>query len=165
MLDNNWETINGPAAHRIEVLNATNQINVLEGLVTFLLSHNGPGRDGPPAMPDEEALKQLHRAGTLFLLAQAGEYRNIEVHVSDGAGGVRHSPVSWQHVPGAMQTFFRQMTSLWCNGDALDVAAYSLWKINWIHPFRMVMVEPRERSRTRASPSSWERSFQAPQRS
>jgi Fic family protein len=136
MLDNNWETVNGPVAHRIEVLNATNQINVLEGLVTFLLAHRGPFQNGVPAMPDEASLKQLHRAGTMFLLASPGEYRNHEVHVGDAEGNVRHQPPPWQLVPGLMQQFFRQLSSLWASGDALDVAAYTLWGINWVHPFR-----------------------------
>lgn len=136
MLDNNWETINGPVAHRIEVLNATNQINVIEGLVNFLLVHRGPMNTGIPAMPDEAYLKQLHREGTMFLLANPGEYRNIEVHVGDGNGNVRHQAPPWQLVPGLMQHFFRQLSSLWASGDALDVAAYTLWGINWVHPFR-----------------------------
>lgn len=136
MLDDNWETVNGPIAHRIEVLNATNQINVLEGLVVFLLAHRGPYANGPPAMPDEPALKQLHRSGTMFLLARPGEYRNHEVQVGDHDGNVRHKPPPWQLVPGMMQTFFRQLSSLWASGDALDIAAYCLWKINWVHPFR-----------------------------
>jgi Fic family protein len=136
MLDDNWETVNGPIAHRIEVLNATNQINVLEGLVLFLLAHRGPHAKGPPAMPDEASLKQLHRSGTMFLLAKPGKYRNHEVHVGDKEGNVRHQPPPWQLVPGLMQKFFRQLSSLWVNGDALDVAAYCLWQINWVHPFR-----------------------------
>lgn len=136
MLDDNWETVNGPIAHRIEVLNATNQINVLEGLVVFLLAHRGPEFAGPPAMPDELSLRQLHRSGTMFLLARPGKYRNHEVQVGDQQGNVCHQPPPWQLVPGLMQTFFRQLSSLWAAGDALDVAAYCLWKINWIHPFR-----------------------------
>ncbi|WP_378947781.1 Fic family protein [Mesorhizobium sp. ANAO-SY3R2] len=136
MLDDNWETVNGPVAHRIEVLNATNQINVLEGLVTFLLVHRGPTADGVAAMPDEASLKQLHRSGTMFLLASPGEYRNHEVHVGDAEGNVRHKPPPWQFIPGQMQLFFRHLSSLWASGDALDVAAYTLWGINWVHPFR-----------------------------
>ncbi|WP_421912707.1 Fic family protein [Mesorhizobium sp.] len=87
-------------------------------------------------MPDEPALKQLHRSGTMFLLARPGEYRNHEVQVGDHDGNVRHQPPPWQLVPGLMQTFFRQLSSLWASGDALDISAYCLWKINWVHPFR-----------------------------
>jgi Fic family protein len=135
MLDTNWEMINGPDAHSIEVLNATNQTNVLEGLLTLLLAHKGPTGVGNAPMPDEASLLELHRAGTLFLLAQPGTYRNIEVVVS-GPHGVVHQPPPWQFVSGLMQHFFRELSCLWSSGDALDVAAYALWRINWIHPFR-----------------------------
>lgn len=136
MLDPNWELINGPIAHQIEVLNATNQGNVLDGLVTFLLAHRGPANVGNPPMPDEAALLTLHHAGTLFLLANPGMYRNIEVIVADKTGAVVHQPPQWQAVSGWMQTFFRHLSSVWTAGDALDVASYALWAINWIHPFR-----------------------------
>jgi Fic family protein len=136
MLDDNWETINGPAAHNIEVLNATNQINALEGLITFLLAHRGPDGKGKPPMPDEAALCELHHSGTLFLLAKPGTYRNMEVHVRDKDGNITYQAPPWQAVPGLMQHFFRDLSSVWTSGDALDAASYSLWRINWVHPFR-----------------------------
>ncbi len=136
MLDNNWETLNGPVAQQIEVLNATNQINVLEGLIAFLLAHRGPANTGAPPMPDETALCFLHHAGTLFLLAQPGCYRNIAVDLRDEKGVVIYEPPPWQSVDGLMKQFFRQLSSVWRSGDALDASAYALWAINWIHPFR-----------------------------
>jgi Fic family protein len=136
MMDDNWETLNGPIANQIEVLNAANQINVLDGLIMFLLAHRGPTGNGNPPMPDETALCHLHHAGTLFLLSEPGRYRNIEVKIADKAGNVAHQPPPWQSVPGWMQRFFRDLSSVWTSGDALDVASYALWRINWIHPFR-----------------------------
>lgn len=135
MKDTNWELINGPVAERIEILNYTNQINVLEGLIHFLLAHRGPTGNGNPAMPDETQLCALHNAGTLFLLADPGRYRNMAVQVVKQEVVV-HQPPDWQHVKGFMQHFFRHLSSVWTSGDALDVAAYALWCINWIHPFR-----------------------------
>lgn len=35
-----------------------------------------------------------------------------------------------------MQHFFRDPSCVWTSRDALDVAAYALWRINWVHPFR-----------------------------
>jgi hypothetical protein len=135
MKDANWELIGGPVAEHIEFLNYTNQINVLEGLIYFLLSHRGPLGNGNPPMPDEAMLCHLHHAGTLFLLADPGQYRNMEVQVEKG-DEVVHVPPKWPHVKGAMQNFFRELSSVWSSGDALDVAAYALWRVNWIHPFR-----------------------------
>ncbi len=136
MFDTNWEMINGPDAHSIEVMNAANQSNILDGLLIFLMAHKGPNRTSSPPMPDEAALCELHRAGTLFLLADPGTYRNIEVVITDATGAVTHQPPPWQYVSGFMQHFFRDLSCVWTSGDALDVAAYALWRINWIHPFR-----------------------------
>jgi|SRR5579859_7184856 len=136
MLDNNWESINGPVAHEIELLNATNQINVLNGLILFLLAHKAPLVNSQAPMPDEQSLLHLHLSGTIFLLNDPGCYRNIEVHVADAFGNVVHGAPPWQAVPGRMQWFFRILSSVWTSGDALDAAAFALWGINWIHPFR-----------------------------
>jgi Fic family protein len=130
MLDSNWELINGPDAHHIEALNAANTINVLEALITFLLHHQSA------VIPNERALCELHRAGTLFLLSEPGQYRTIPVHVADGAGNVFHDPPPCEKVQGYMDDFFQQIARIWAEGDALDVAAYALWRINWVHPFR-----------------------------
>jgi Fic family protein len=136
MFDTNWEMISGSDAREIEVLNATNQLNVLDGLLTLLLAHRGPFGTGNAPMPDDAAFCELHRAGTLFLLAEPGCYRNLEVEVKDANGIVTFKPIRWQFVSAFMQHFYRELSSVWTSGDALDVAAYALWRINWIHPFR-----------------------------
>ncbi len=142
--DDNWETINGDQAHYIEVLNATNQINLIDAIVIFLLAHRRvrgkwhppmPERWHPP-MPDEVVLRELHRTGTILLLDRPGTYRNVEVVISDAHGAVVYAPPLWQSVGACMSRFFRDLSSVWTSGDALDVAAFALWKINWIHPFR-----------------------------
>ena len=136
MNDDNWENLNGPVAREIEVLNHANQINVLNGLIMFLLEHRGPTGMGMPPMPDNTALLNLHHAGTLFLLSDPGCYRNTEVVVADENDNVIHKPPPWQMVTPFMQHFFRELSSVWTSGDALDAAAYALWRINWIHPFK-----------------------------
>ena len=134
MLDLNWETINGDVAHQIELTNAANQANVLTCLIQFLIAHSVPNCSPPP--PDESALLMLHNAGTLLLLANPGTYRNIDVEVRNRKGELSLKPMCWQSVDGAMKTFFRNLYSLWQSGDPLDVAAYALWGVNFVHPFR-----------------------------
>lgn len=134
--DDNWETVTGDVAREIEFLNYANQTNVLNGLIVFLLAHKGPTGSGKPPMPDVKALCDLHRAGTLFLLSDAGAFRNMEVEIRDENNNVLHTPPKWQRVELFMQHFFRDLSSVWTSGDALDAAAYALWRINWIHPFK-----------------------------
>ncbi len=135
MLDDNWELINGPPAHHIEQLNATNTINVLEALVTFLIAHRTPNHN-LPLMPSEDAFCELHRSGTLFLLNNPGKYRDSDVHVADGQGNVIYQPPPHAEVPGLMKSFFEELSRVWVNGDALNAAAFALWRVNWVHPFK-----------------------------
>lgn len=135
MLDDNWELINGPPAHHIEQLNAANTINVLEALVTFLIAHKTP-QQNLPLMPSEDAFRELHRSGTLFLLDKPGEYRDGPVHLTDPSGKVVYQPPPYTDVPDLMKALFRELGQIWINGDALDAAAFALWRTNWIHPFK-----------------------------
>lgn len=135
MLDDNWELINGPPAHHIEQLNAANTINVLEALVTYLVAHKTPKHD-LPLMPNENALRELHRCGTLFLLNKPGQYRDGPVHLADPKGNIVYQPPPHTEVPDLMQALFAELGQIWISGDALDVAAYTLWRTNWIHPFK-----------------------------
>jgi Fic family protein len=134
MNDDNWELINGPLAHHIERLNAVNVINVIEAMIT-LFGAVQPGANLPP-MPSEDALKELHRTGTIFLLRSPGQYRDCAVHVRDANGNVIHQAPPEADVERLMKEFFVELTSIWRSGDALDAAAFALWRINWVHPFK-----------------------------
>ena len=129
MLDDNWELINGDDAHRIEALNAANTVNVIEALITFLVHHRSKD------FLRKNVLCELHRTGTLFLLREPGHFRQIEVHVTDPSGATVHQPPPHASVAGHMEDFFSTLAVLWSTSDALDVASYALWRINWIHPF------------------------------
>lgn len=135
MKDDNWEAINGDAAHEIEVLNYSNQVNVIQALVHFLM-HHCRADDGTCAVgPSEYTLSEFHRTATLFLLHQPGAYRAEPVFVGN-AQGVVHQPPSHEEVPGRMETFFSELKAKWASSSAQEIAAYSLWMINWVHPFK-----------------------------
>lgn len=136
MRDDNWELINGPDAHEIEVLNYTNQINVIEALLKFFLHHGGADAAGCPYSPNCRTLCELHRTGTLFLLTNPGAYREGAVHVVDGNGNVVHEPPQAAEVPALMEAFEAEITDRWKAGTPIGMAAFALWRINWIHPFK-----------------------------
>ena len=135
MNDDNWEYINGPLAHHIEQLDGINTVNVIEALITLFIGTKAPGATIPP-MPNELALKELHRTGTIFLLIKPGEYRDCPVHVRDTTGAVVYQPPPHTDVENLMKEFFTELTTIWTGGDALDAAAFALWRINWIYPFK-----------------------------
>jgi Fic family protein len=35
-----------------------------------------------------------------------------------------------------MTAFFAELRGIWTNGDALDAAAFALWRLNWVHSFK-----------------------------
>ncbi len=137
MFDSNWDLINGPDAHEIEVLNHANQINVMEALVRLLM-HHGPPVDNKGCLlyPNADALRELHRTGTLFLLERPGEWRDVDVHVGKADGTITYRPPPWQEVPAHAAQFVVDLAKMWPEAEATQIAAFCLWKINWIHPFK-----------------------------
>jgi Fic family protein len=137
MNDSNWELINGPDAHQIEFINHGNTINVIEALILFYSSVGEVDEKGCHLYPTARILKELHRTGTLFLLESPGEYRENYNVVVNGAGGVlRYQPPPWEQVEALMAEFHEDVARMWADSDRVHVAAYSLWRINWIHPFK-----------------------------
>ena len=129
MLDSNWELINGSDAHHIEALNSANTINVIEALITFIIHHQ------ERRCPTKSDLCELHRTGTLFLLHAPGKFREKEVLIEAEGGVIVHKPPPQASVDAHIEQFFNTLSEMWHSSDALDVAAYALWRINWIHPF------------------------------
>lgn len=86
-------------------------------------------------MPNNWACCELHRTGTLFLLEFPGAYRESDVDVRD-ATTVYHVPPTWTEVPGHMQQFFADLQTMWPSSSPVQIAAFCLWRLNWIHPFK-----------------------------
>ncbi len=135
MKDDNWELITGDDAHEIEVLNYSSQVNVIEALVRFIIHHGGTGTQGCPDHPNETSLRELHRTGTLFLLREPGQYRAEGVVVAAGSV-VIHTPPEHDVVPGHMADLFVELAGIWATASPVEVGAFLLWRVNWIHPFK-----------------------------
>ncbi|UGY26683.1 hypothetical protein [Bradyrhizobium septentrionale] len=99
-------------------LNSDYPDKLLEALVTLLISFNKPNE--VPNAPNEMALRELHRCGTLFLLDKPGEYRDVPVQVANIQTGqvIYHAPPSGD-VPGLIEEFFKELIGIWTSGDAL----------------------------------------------
>jgi Fic family protein len=136
MIDDNWELIEGEAAHAIEVLNYSNQVNVIEALV-YLLMHHHSGDDGSCThSPNANVLKEFHRTATLFLLHAPGEFRDGPVVVTDGNGSIVHKPPPDDEVPSHIDRFFDDLVKSWPSKTPQEIGAFCLWMINWVHPFK-----------------------------
>lgn len=135
MFDSNWDLINGEDAHEIEVLNQSSVANLIEALVRFLQHHDPSTGAACELCPNEQVLKELHRTGTVLLLELPGEYRTCDVIVRRRDSAVFEPPVH-ADVPALMVDFVQSLHERWGREDAIQIAAFALWRINWVHPFK-----------------------------
>jgi Fic family protein len=73
---------------------------------------------------------QLHRAALDGLHRLAGTFRNTPVTIH----GSLHQPPEAAFVADEVQALCEYVNGNW-NSSAAHLAAYVLWKMNWIHPF------------------------------
>lgn len=137
MLDSNWELASGDVAHTIEVLNYSNQVNVIEALVRLLMQHHPVGDSGCEGCPTLSVVKEFHRTATLFLLERPGQYRGAGEDVSVYKDGlVVHQPPPHPDFEAALDQFHDELLKGWATFDHVGVAAFTLWFVNWVHPFK-----------------------------
>ena len=74
-------------------------------------------------------IKALNSHAIAGLHAEAGQYRSTEVTVGN------HTPPLHDQVPGLMQEFVDTVHRDWEPSPPTQLAAYALWRINYIHPF------------------------------
>lgn len=74
-------------------------------------------------------IKALNFQAITCLHSYAGEYRPNSVHVND------FYPPPHHRVGPLMEDFVNQVNRIWDKADPVELAAFVLWKINFIHPF------------------------------
>ncbi|HMG46246.1 MAG TPA: Fic family protein [Allosphingosinicella sp.] len=136
MKDTNWDLIKGSAAHEIEVLNQLSALNQIEAMVHFSLHHYPSPEHGCDRHLSQNALKELHRTGTFLLLEKPGEYRTGPVYLELENGEIVYNPPAVDEIQGHLERFFAQLGERWGNYTPVETAAFTLWFINWVHPFK-----------------------------
>jgi Fic family protein len=104
------------------------------GLKQFDVGRNyieeGIGRDTQfklrPSM-----LLTLHREALDGLSAYAGNWRPASVAIEGSA----HAPVGAHLVAGLIEELCDYVNDNWEGRTAIHLAAYVMWRLNWIHPF------------------------------
>lgn len=136
MKDDNWELIEGPPAHRIEILNYLSQVNQIEAMVVYSLHHHPSDKHGTSRHLNQVALRELHRTGTFLLLKKPGQYREGGVVLELPDGKVIYEPPSHAEVEHYLDIFFNALSERWATSTPVAAGAYTLWFINWVHPFK-----------------------------
>ena len=88
-------------------------------------------RDGRPFRLRPSAILTLHRVATEGILRLSGSYRNTKVEISKS----RHQPPEPFRVPELVEQMCDTVMENWQEWSAVQLAAYVMWRLNWIHPF------------------------------
>jgi Fic family protein len=73
----------------------------------------------------------LHRAALDGISTSAGVWRPSGVEI----GGSRHTPPQAFEVPERIEELCDYVNEKWTEKSPLHLAAYVMWRLNWIHPF------------------------------
>jgi len=76
-----------------------------------------------------QVLKALNFQAIACLHAYAGEYRPCQVLVGE------HEPPPHYRVQALMDDFVNTVNREWEMADPVGLAAFVLWRLNWVHPF------------------------------
>ncbi|MBC6444996.1 MAG: Fic family protein [Alphaproteobacteria bacterium GM202ARS2] len=80
----------------------------------------------------EEHIKKIHFICMSGLLddAETGCYRQAQLRPLG-----KHRPPRWEDVVKHMQGFVKELNKKWYLYNPIQIGAYAIWRLNWIHPF------------------------------
>ncbi len=85
-------------------------------------------KQGPTAF-DKYTLWALNHVAVANISQFGGRFREEPIYVGN------HIPPHFREVPELMDRFISTIHENWFGWSATDLAAYGLWRLNWIHPF------------------------------
>jgi len=109
---------------RVESQNALQQFDFAMNFVDVVVAQGVKFELG------RDLVYELNRLATVGVKANAGKPRQIPV----GIGGSQHVPPPWEDVTRHVDEMCQYVNSNW-GASPIHLAAYLLWRINWVHPF------------------------------
>ena len=82
-----------------------------------------------PASFDKYLLWSLNHVAVANISQFGGRFRREPVYVGN------HKPPHFNDVPDWMDRFISTVQENWYVWTAAELAAYGLWRLNWVHPF------------------------------
>lgn len=76
-------------------------------------------------------LIELDRIAVNGLVNNPGAFRNDPIEIEHSV----HTPPPHEDVPSYIDELCEYVTEQWTTSSAIHLAAYILWRLNWIHPF------------------------------
>lgn len=77
------------------------------------------------------SILDLHREATRDIEPDAGSFRVSGIEIR----GSNHKPPPPEEVPRLMEALCDEVQARWDRSVAVHLAAYAMWRLNWIHPF------------------------------
>ncbi len=115
-------TENHPVYQELQISNVGRQYDFLLSAVSASL------KVGKPFL-STHIIKALNYQAITCLHTNAGEYRPCEVRVGN------HVPPPFYTVQAQMDDFVNTVNRFWDVTDPIALAAFVLWRLNFIHPF------------------------------
>jgi len=88
-------------------------------------------RDGRPFRLRPSMILTLHGIAMAGVHRMAGTYRNTAVSIE----GSEHMPPNHQQVSAFVEDMCEWIETRWSTKSAVALCAYTMWRLNWIHPF------------------------------
>lgn len=88
-------------------------------------------RDGQPFRLRPSTILALHAEAMRGVHRQAGTWRNTPV----GIEGSEHQPPAEHLVVVSVEDMCDWVNANWNDRSAVELCAYVMWRLNWIHPF------------------------------
>lgn len=111
-----------PAYQALEIANGNRQYDFIRSIVAASLEVKRP-------LLSSAVVKALNFHAITCLHTNAGEYRPCPVNV----GG--YNPPEHYRVEALMSDMINVVNWSWEQSDAVALATFVLWRLNWIHPF------------------------------
>jgi Fic family protein len=108
-----------------ESFNVIEQFRAVADMVETYLQPDRPFKLRP------SHLLHLHRAALDGITAYAGNWRPAGIEIGDS----EHKPPAAFEVPERVEELCDYVNEKWTEKSPLHLAAYVMWRLNWIHPF------------------------------
>lgn len=106
----------------LEIANVSRQYSFLQSMVGVSLELGRP-------FLSTTVIKAFNFHAITCLHTHAGEFRPCQVYVG------KHEPPPHYRVQTLMEDFVNTVNRSWSDLDPVAIAAYVLWRLNYIHPF------------------------------
>lgn len=111
-----------PEYQKLQISNGDRQYDFLHSIVEVATAIGKP-------FLSEHVIKALNFQAITCLHTNAGEYRPCQVTVGT------YMPPQHYRVEALMEDFVNQVNRYWTDTDPVVLAAFVLWRMNFIHPF------------------------------